>query len=521
MWVPVAEYEKGTGSLGLYIPELQAIKDRLPPVMPREERNMAIPMPVQQDIRRLDRLGVPHARIARDLGIDRGTVAKYAALEDYSPRKPLDRRFGRCIDAFAPIVDGWLERDRMMPGKQRHTAKRIHERLVAECGFSGSYSAVQRYVKQWKEANRQRGDAYLRLEWAPGSMQVDFGVARAVIAGRERTVHFLVASFPYSNMRYAVAMPGENAECLCQGLVMLFAHVGGVPPVMVMDNATGAGHRDAKGELTLTALFESFVSHYLMEVRFCNPYSGNEKGNVENAVGFLRRNLMVPMPVAESFEQLSRILLERCDQLAASARMPADKTRSVQDGFDDDRAALMPLPSTVFDAVCWMTRKADKYGRIQHDNTHYLVGDQWARRRVLVGVRWDTVGLFDPTDGAELAEYPRSYGQENTITDPAKVLPSLALRPRAWLESEIRPDVPANVRNRLDQMDDQQRAKALKALDQASVTTGFQTAMDAAEMIDGQELTADRLIPLALRLSNDTTTDTGPDLSDYDRFLTI
>ena len=181
-----------------------------------------------------------------------------------------------------------------MPRKQRHTARRIFDRLVAEHGFDGSYSVVRRNVKEWRETNRESSDGYLRLEWDLGVMQVDFGVALADVAGVERTVHFLVATLPYSNMRYAVAMPGENAECLCSGLSMVFERMGGVPSVLVMDNATGAGHRDRDGEVTLTHVFASFALHHRMEVRFCNPYSGNEKGNVGNAVGFLRRNLMVP-----------------------------------------------------------------------------------------------------------------------------------------------------------------------------------------------------------------------------------
>ena len=312
---------------------------------------MAIPMPIQQDIRRRDRQGVPHARIARELGVDRGTVAKYARQEDCSPRPRKDRRYGRKTDAFEHVIDRWLEADRMMPRKQRHTAKRVYDRLVAEHGFDGSYSGVRRYVKAWREANREASDGYLRLEWDPGVMQVDFGVALADVAGRERSVHFLVASLPYSNMRYAVAMPGENAECLCAGLSMVFERMGGVPAVLIMDNATGAGRRDRNGEVTLTHVFAAFVSHHRMEVRFCNPYSGNEKGNVENAVGFLRRNLMVPKPAAESFEQLTRLLLERCEAMSLTSSSPKDPASSVADRFETDRDALMPLPSHAFDAV--------------------------------------------------------------------------------------------------------------------------------------------------------------------------
>ena len=263
---------------------------------------MAIPMPIVQDIRRLDRQGMSRAQIARRLHVDRGTVAKYADMEDCSPKPKADRRYGSKIDPYAHLVDGWLEADRLLPRKQRHTIRRVHDRLLAETDYDGEYSTTMRYVHRWREANRGVPDreGYVRLEWAAGSMQVDFGVARARIAGEMADVHCLVVSLPYSNMRLCVALPGENAECLCHGLMLVFEHIGGVPPVIVMDNATGAGRRNAKGEVALTGVFSAFVAHYRLEVRFCNPYSGNEKGSVENAVGFLRRNLMVPPMRAES-----------------------------------------------------------------------------------------------------------------------------------------------------------------------------------------------------------------------------
>ena len=203
---------------------------------------MAIPMPIVQDIRRLDRQGMSRAQIARRLHVDRGTVAKYADMEDCSPKPKADRRYGSKIDPYAHLVDGWLEADRMLPRKQRHTIRRVHDRLLAETDYDGEYSTTMRYVHRWREANRGVPDreGYVRLEWAAGSMQVDFGVARARIAGEMADVHCLVVSLPYSNMRLCVALPGENAECLCHGLMLVFEHIGGVPPVIVMDNATGA-----------------------------------------------------------------------------------------------------------------------------------------------------------------------------------------------------------------------------------------------------------------------------------------
>lgn len=98
----------------------------------------------------------------------------------------------------------------------------------------------------------------------------------------------------------------------------MFGHVGGVPPVLVLDNATGAGHRDAKGHVTLATVFDAFLSRHRIEARFRNPYSGKEKGDVENAVGFPRRDLMVPPLEAESHGQPARVMLGRRDEPARS-----------------------------------------------------------------------------------------------------------------------------------------------------------------------------------------------------------
>ena len=220
--------------------------------------------------------------------MSRQTVRKYAQLEDCSPKPPVRAESRSKLDPYKPLIDKWLEADRFMPRKQRHTARRVYDRLVAEQGFDGSYPIVQRYVKRWRQEHRVPGEGYLELEWSPGVMQVDFGLAQAAVAGNRTDVHCLVVSFPHSNMRYAVALPGENAECVCEGLRVVFDHAGVAPLVMVFDNATGAGHRVAWDRITVVDVFQRFIEHYRIEVRFCNPGAGNEKGSVENAVGFLR-----------------------------------------------------------------------------------------------------------------------------------------------------------------------------------------------------------------------------------------
>ena len=247
---------------------------------------MTTPVCVRQRIRQLDRQGLSHKEISRRLGVSRTTVVRYANHGDCSPRPSNDARPGRSLvdDGYAAIVDGWPADDLRMPVKQRHTATRVYERLVAECGFTGSYSLVQRWIKRWRQEHRAQSDGFAELEWAPGSAQVDFGQARAVVAGVERVVHFLAVSFPYSNRRWVAALPGGTAECVCQGLPEVFERTGMTPKVVVFDNATGVGHRNSDGTVTQTRLFSLFCAHYGFEPRCCNPVCVCQIEAVQNGV---------------------------------------------------------------------------------------------------------------------------------------------------------------------------------------------------------------------------------------------
>ena len=360
---------------------------------------MTKPVSIQQRIRILDARGVSWREIARQLGVSRDTVRKYATMEDCSPKPAVRKGRRSLIDAHSETVDSWLAADRLMPRKQRHTARRVYDRLVEEEGFQGSYSSVQRYVRRWREEHRPDGDGYLELDWRAGAMQVDFGEAVATIGGGDVKVHCLVATFPHSNMRYVAAMPGENAECVCEGLTQIFDHIGMAPRVLVLDNATGAGHRVAWNKVAVVRVFAMFCDHYRLETRFCNPYSGNEKGSVENAVGFLRRNLMVPKPNAESHRQLTRHLLSRCDAIADVDHYRSG--RPVRELFDEDRGEMQPLPRARFDAVEWVERKADKEGNIQIGSVRYLAGPSWRGWTLLAGLRGG-----DPHHRRQAREHP-------------------------------------------------------------------------------------------------------------------
>ncbi len=183
------------------------------------------------------------AQIAREEGISEPTVRKYRDMDDFSPRVKPRKRRGSKLDPFKATIDRWLAEDRKRRPKQRHTAQRVFDRLVAECGYDGSYTIVQAYVKKRKAELKGAKDEFLNLEWAPGEGQVDFGVCDFRVLGVMREVHYLVVTFPFSNVSLAQCFWGETSECVCEGLKAVFEFCGGVPTRLVFDNATGVGRR--------------------------------------------------------------------------------------------------------------------------------------------------------------------------------------------------------------------------------------------------------------------------------------
>ena len=129
---------------------------------------MTKPVSIQQRIRILGARGVSWREIARRLGVSRDTVREYATMEDCSPKPAAGKGRRSLIDACSGTVDSWLSADRLMPRKQRHTARRVYAGLVEEEGFEGSYSSVRRYVRRWREEHRSDGDGYLELDWGAG-----------------------------------------------------------------------------------------------------------------------------------------------------------------------------------------------------------------------------------------------------------------------------------------------------------------------------------------------------------------
>ena len=183
------------------------------------------------------------------------TVQKYAQKENWNEDNLPDTEPTSypVLGEFIPIVDGWLEADRKVPRKQRHTAWRLFCRLRDEYGFRGSYSSVKRYVRKKKYVMKVQSAGFLPLERTPGCGQVDFGEFLYYDAGgQEQKGYALTISFPHSNMGYTQAFPSQNQECLLEGMKRIFEHMGGVPPRLRFDNMTTAVAQSCEAQSDLS-----------------------------------------------------------------------------------------------------------------------------------------------------------------------------------------------------------------------------------------------------------------------------
>lgn len=279
-----------------------------------QERKM-LDMPTIRSIRSRRAKGETLKEISKHERVSIPTVRKYLSMEDFSPKVPAAKERTSVLDPYKEIIEGYLDEDEKSWHKQRHTAKRIHDRLVEEHGARLGYTTVQLYVKKRRAERKAPKDMFLKLVWAPGEAQVDFGEADFYVYGQKQRLHYLTVDFPYSNVGFSQVFYGESSECVCQGLINVFRYIGGVPARLVLDNATGIGRRI--GETVKTSeLFGRFACRFGFDYSFCNPRSGHEKGAVENKVGATRRSLFVPPSRICDVERYNRRLLDDCMRLS-------------------------------------------------------------------------------------------------------------------------------------------------------------------------------------------------------------
>lgn len=481
-----------------------------------------ISMSQQHSIRQLRKQGDTVSEIARKVGVCRNTVYSCLARDDLSPQMPVVQARPKLLDPYRPLIVSWLEEDAREWRKQRHTAHRIWVRLTTEEGVECGESTVREYVRNLRrETGRPDAEGFLDLEWQPGEAQADFGEADFYVRGVKTRMSYFVLTFPYSNVGVAQVFPGENAECVCQGLRNVFEFAGGVPARIVFDNATGVGRRVCE-KVRTTGLFGAFAAHYNFAFSFCNPDSGNEKGSVEAKVRYLRSNLFVPVPKMTDPARYNAKLPAMCMALCKEHYLKGEPEEQL---FVEDRLAMAGLPPRAFDVVRWERHKADKKGKVRLDGRHWYSTDPaLAGRELVVGLRATTVTVHSAS-GEPVCEHPRAYGPAPTDTcDPASQLAVLAVKAGGWVNSRVRLAVPDDLREHMDSLSKPDLRAELRVMRDQSAVSGWDAtvgAMRACLAATGRIDEAGVALAAARAATGEVVYDEAVDLAEYDRALGV
>lgn len=467
-------------------------------------------------IKDLSNCGYRISEISQQTGADPKTIRKYLFRDDFSPNPPVVNQQPSKLDPFKPVIKEWLDEDKKHWRKQHHTARRIFERLVEEQGYTGSYSVVQRYLKTCR--SQQIEKANLELIWDPGPGQVDFGEADCYENGTLCRKKYLTVSFPYSNDGYSQIFGGETAECVCQGLQDIFEYIGGVPPLLIFDNATGVGRRIGDS-IHESELFSRFRAHYHFRVRFCNPYSGWEKGNVERKVDYNRANLFVPVPHFSDVKKYNQKLLgkheKKADELHYKKLVP------IRELFEEDRKAFLMLPPKRFNVCRYEWLRADGYGKVCMEGKHYYsTRPENANRKVLVGIRAHEIEILSE-GGQVLTVHRRAFGDGRTdISDYSTTLAVLMKNSGAWGNSGLRRDTPDALRAYMDAQPKEKLRDCLRIMNELTSQYGFEAAATAMEMSSSRgDINICDASVLAARITGygiNTPPESGPSLAAYD-----
>src|SRR5208282_4583209 len=360
--------------------------------------------------------GISQREAARRFGIDPRTVAKMLAFSvppGYRRSQPPARPK---LDPFVGIIDRILEEDKGQPAKQQHTANRIFERLRDEHGYDGGISIVRGYVHEHRQRLREM---FVPLRHDPGHAQVDFGEALAVIAGQKCKIHFFAMDLPHSDACLVQASPAESTEAFCEGHNVSFEFFGGVPQSILYDNTKLAVARIlGDGTRRRTRIFSELQSHYLFADRFGRPGKGNDKGKVEGLVGWIRRNLLVPVPRAASFTALNEQLLEGCRRRLGDRLRGHDET--IGERLARDLAAFQDLPPAPYDACQKKAARVSSQSLVRYRGTDYSVPTAYGRREVVI--RGYVHEVVISCGAAVIARHPRSYEREDFVFDPLHYL---------------------------------------------------------------------------------------------------
>jgi transposase len=370
-----------------------------------------------EDIRRDQRRdGLSIHGLADKYRVHRRTVRQALESAVPPPRKAYPARARPAIDPWVAVIDGWLEADKQVPRKQRHTARRIWQRLVDEHDATMSEVTVSRYVAGRKiELGLDRIEVMVPQIHEPGAeAEVDFGEFHVWLAGAWTKLWMFVMRLSASGRAFHVAFGTQAQEAFLEGHAQALEHFGGVPARIRYDNLKPAVVRVLKGRDRQEAeRFIALRSHYGFASFFCIPGKdgAHEKGGVEGEIGRFRRRHLVPVPRVESLAELNELLMSA--DVADDDRFITGRPMRIGKAFAVEQPHLLPLPAERFDTARLLQPRVDGKARISVRQNHYSVPARFAGRRLSVRLGATTVQVLD--GGTVVAAHDRALGRYRQV----------------------------------------------------------------------------------------------------------
>ena len=373
--------------------------------------------------------------LARRHGVHRRTVRQ--ALESAIPpeRKRPEGRPAPSLGPFRGLIDGWLIADREAPRKQRHTARRVHRRLVDEHGAVVAESTVREYVACRRRELGLAAEAFCPQVHDPGvTAEVDWGEAKVLLGGVLVEVGLFLMRACFSGAAFVMAFEAQSQQAFFEGHVHALSWFDGVFQTVRYDNLKAAAKKTLKGRRRVeNERFVAFRSHYLFESWFTlvGIEGAHEKGGVEGEVGRFRRNHLVPVPEVSTLEELNGLILAGVER--DLGRRIEGRPLTVGEALERERAALRALPAESFPTWEESTHRVNQKSMVtvrrnQYSVPVWLVG---LKLRVRVGAREITV----LHDGREVARHQRLRGSQLRCAQLDHYLELLARKPGALAHS--------------------------------------------------------------------------------------
>jgi len=370
------------------------------------------------------------SELSKTTGHSRNTIKKAIRGEPWG-YKERDYQPYPVLGPYIGDIDRWLKEDKDRPKKQRHTGRRVYNRLKSEHGYKGCESTVRRYVRMAKVVlGVETPKAFIPCDPLAGyEAEVDWGTASAIIAGEEKRLKFFCMRSKYSGKHFVRLYPCERQQAFFDAHIQGFQFFGGVFPVLIYDNLTTAVRKVLRGKQRIEQeAFSGFKAYHSFKARFCNPGEGHEKGGVEGLVGFARRNYMVPVPEAESLEALNEKVLKRC--LDYGNHKIAGRDRSVSELFEEEKGHLLSLPMVIFGNLQTTSGRVDKYATVMVDKNRYSVPSRYVGFKVKVILGVAAVEIF--YGGQKIASHERLYNNNQWCLDPDHYLELIRQRPMSF-----------------------------------------------------------------------------------------